>query len=105
MSSKPIIAITMGDPAGIGPEIVLKALADPIIKRVSRPLILGDWGVLERTRRGQKNPSKLICFQTNQPLLPLLDHPTAHVVCSLSALTSRAIPSGCLIQGRQPRRV
>jgi len=89
MSSKPIIAVTMGDPAGIGPEIVLKALADPIIKRVSRPLILGDWGVLERTRRGQKNPPELICFQAKQPLLPLLDHPTAHVVCSLSTLTSR----------------
>ena len=30
---KPIVAVTMGDPAGIGPEVVLKALADPAIKR------------------------------------------------------------------------
>ncbi len=50
MPYKPIIAVTMGDPAGIGPEIILKALADPMIKRVARPLILGDWGVLQRTR-------------------------------------------------------
>ena len=28
---KPIIAIPMGDPAGVGPEIVIKALADPEI--------------------------------------------------------------------------
>lgn len=33
MASKPIVAVTMGDPAGIGPEIVLKALADPAIKK------------------------------------------------------------------------
>ena len=28
------IALSMGDPAGIGPEIVLKALADPEVRRV-----------------------------------------------------------------------
>ena len=51
MSNKPIIAITMGDPAGIGPEVIVKALADPAIKKAARPLILGDWGVLQRVRR------------------------------------------------------
>ena len=57
MSSKPIIAITMGDPAGIGPEVIVKALADPAIKKAARPLILGDWGVLQRTRsRLKKSP-------------------------------------------------
>jgi len=30
MATKPIIAVTMGDPSGIGPEIILKALADPV---------------------------------------------------------------------------
>ena len=29
----PVIALTMGDPAGIGPEVVLKALADPALMR------------------------------------------------------------------------
>ena len=60
MPSKPIIAVTMGDPAGIGPEIILKALADPIVKRISRPLILGDWGVLQRAGRGKSNMKKLL---------------------------------------------
>ena len=50
MVNRPIIAVTMGDPAGIGPEIILKALADPAVKKVARPVILGDWGVLQRTR-------------------------------------------------------
>jgi len=87
MAPKPIIAVTMGDPSGIGPEIILKALADPVIKRFARPLVLGDWGVLQRARR--RNSPKLICWQPGQQLLPLLNHPAAHVICSLSALTPR----------------
>src|SRR5262245_14841303 len=38
---KPTIAITPGDPAGIGPEIVAKALRDPRIHRACRPLVVG----------------------------------------------------------------
>jgi 4-hydroxythreonine-4-phosphate dehydrogenase len=87
--TKPIIAVTMGDPAGIGPEVILKALADPVIKKLSRPLILGDWGVLQRARVRGKRLGKLICWQPGQQLLPMLDHPIAHVVCPLSALTAR----------------
>jgi len=39
---KPTIAITLGDPAGIGPEIVAKALNDPRVRRMCNPIILGD---------------------------------------------------------------
>jgi 4-hydroxythreonine-4-phosphate dehydrogenase len=89
MATKPIIAVTMGDPSGIGPEIVLKALADPIIKKFARPLVLGDWGVLQRARRSRQSSPKLIRWHPGQQLVPMLNHPTAHVVCSLSALTAR----------------
>jgi 4-hydroxythreonine-4-phosphate dehydrogenase len=37
----------MGDPAGVGPEVVLKALADPAIKPLARWIVLGDRRVLE----------------------------------------------------------
>jgi 4-phospho-D-threonate 3-dehydrogenase / 4-phospho-D-erythronate 3-dehydrogenase len=44
------IAITMGDPAGIGPEVVLKALADPAIAALdARFIIVGDRDVLAST--------------------------------------------------------
>jgi 4-hydroxythreonine-4-phosphate dehydrogenase len=46
---KPILAITMGDPAGIGPEIIVKALQLPKVWRVCRPLIIGSHPILERT--------------------------------------------------------
>ena len=45
-TSKPIVAITMGDARGVGPEVVVKALADPHLYQICRPLILGDRGVL-----------------------------------------------------------
>jgi 4-hydroxythreonine-4-phosphate dehydrogenase len=48
---RPLIAVTMGDPAGIGPEIILKALTDETVMAASRPLVIGDRGVLEQVRR------------------------------------------------------
>lgn len=44
-AEKPIIAITMGDPASIGPEIAVKALLTERLYDVCRPIIIGDTGV------------------------------------------------------------
>jgi 4-hydroxythreonine-4-phosphate dehydrogenase len=85
MSRKPVVAVTMGDPSGIGPEVILKALADPSIKKTCNPLILADWGVLQRIR-GSGRTAKLICWKNNRPLLPLLQG-DAFVVCPLSSLS------------------
>lgn len=46
--AKPIVAIPVGDPAGIGPEIVVKALNDPTLYQVCRPLVIGDYEVVAR---------------------------------------------------------
>ena len=43
---RPTIAITMGDPCGIGPEVVAKALADPALAAMCRALVVGDAAVL-----------------------------------------------------------
>ena len=43
---KPIIALSMGDPAGVGPELVLKALAEPAAWEICRPMVVGDAQVL-----------------------------------------------------------
>lgn len=42
MSNLPFIGITMGDPSGIGPEIISKVLDDPEIYEICRPVVLGD---------------------------------------------------------------
>jgi 4-hydroxythreonine-4-phosphate dehydrogenase len=44
---KPIIAIPMGDPAGIGPEIVVKALVNKEVQQVAKCVVIGDRKVLE----------------------------------------------------------
>ncbi|PYO18841.1 MAG: 4-hydroxythreonine-4-phosphate dehydrogenase PdxA, partial [Candidatus Rokuibacteriota bacterium] len=38
---QPILGVTMGDPAGIGPEIVARAAAEPAVRRDSRPVVIG----------------------------------------------------------------
>lgn len=43
---KPIIAITLGDPAGIGPEIVVKSLSNPKVYEVCKPSVIGDKNVI-----------------------------------------------------------
>ena len=48
---KPLIAVTMGDPAGVGPEIILKALDNPLVTKSCRLVIFGDRKVLEATAR------------------------------------------------------
>jgi len=48
MPSRPLLAITIGDPAGVGPEIVLKALARPAIRERCRALVIGDARILQR---------------------------------------------------------
>ncbi|ASS37717.1 4-hydroxythreonine-4-phosphate dehydrogenase PdxA [Mogibacterium pumilum] len=45
---KPIIAVTMGDPAGIGPEIVAKSIADKATFDIARCIIVGDKKVMEK---------------------------------------------------------
>ncbi len=46
--TRPAIAVTMGDPAGVGPEICLKALADPRVGQVCAPVIVGSAAVLAK---------------------------------------------------------
>ena len=49
--SKPFIAVPIGDPAGIGPEIVTKALADPIVEEGAACVVVGDKKIMENAIR------------------------------------------------------
>jgi 4-hydroxythreonine-4-phosphate dehydrogenase len=48
---RPVLGITMGDPAGIGPEIAARALADQKVRETARPLVIGDARVMEGAAR------------------------------------------------------
>ncbi|MFA4966839.1 MAG: 4-hydroxythreonine-4-phosphate dehydrogenase PdxA [Candidatus Margulisiibacteriota bacterium] len=53
---RPIIGITMGDPAGIGPEVCVKALSDAEVNRTARCLVVGDARVLSYAVKISKLP-------------------------------------------------
>jgi 1,2-dihydroxy-3,5-cyclohexadiene-1,4-dicarboxylate dehydrogenase len=48
MNDKPRIAIAVGDPAGVGPEVSLKAALAAAVRSACRPVLVGDASVLER---------------------------------------------------------
>ena len=56
----PLLAITMGDPAGIGPEVIAKALAMPAIRRRCRPVVIGSAPVMEATVKSLRLPLKVV---------------------------------------------
>ncbi len=51
LNQLPIVALTIGDPAGIGTEIVIKALADSQVARLARWIVVGDSSVVEVVER------------------------------------------------------
>jgi 4-phospho-D-threonate 3-dehydrogenase / 4-phospho-D-erythronate 3-dehydrogenase len=63
--ARPIIGITMGDAAGVGPEIIMKALAVPEVYEISRPLVIGDARRLRKA--GQIVGSKLSVRPIQKP--------------------------------------
>ena len=46
--ARPLVGLTMGDVAGIGPEVIVKGWADPRLHALARPLVIGDPGAIER---------------------------------------------------------
>lgn len=59
MTNRPILAITMGDPASIGPEIAVKALLRPEVYEICRPLLVGDAKVFEQIIDKLQLPAKI----------------------------------------------
>ncbi|MCA1816776.1 MAG: 4-hydroxythreonine-4-phosphate dehydrogenase PdxA [Acidobacteria bacterium] len=86
-ATKPRVGVTMGDPAGIGPEVVLKAVAEESVRGVCVPVIVGDAQLLAHTarkldlqcgyeivRRGESLPDGL-----DEPVIFHLDNVREHV--------------------------
>jgi 4-hydroxy-L-threonine phosphate dehydrogenase PdxA len=45
---RPLVGLTMGDIAGIGPEVIARGWLDPQLHDLARPLVVGDPAILER---------------------------------------------------------
>ena len=90
---KPIIAVTMGDPAGIGPEIILKALRHGNWHKKSIPLVLGDLGVMDfyTSLLGLKVPLVSVQEEDIENLLPIEE---GAYILSLSSLDATRFSPG-----------
>jgi len=100
---KPRIGITLGDPAGIGPEVALKAVRDPKILAAVRPVLLGPRAALEHYARRLKLRARLsispgfpdkpatggiIAVETGDFDLPKIPFGQVHVECGRAALAA-----------------
>src|SRR5271166_2604741 len=47
-SKRPLVGLTMGDVAGIGPEVIARGWSDPRLHALARPLVIGDPAMLAR---------------------------------------------------------
>ncbi|MHC4637781.1 MAG: 4-hydroxythreonine-4-phosphate dehydrogenase PdxA [Planctomycetota bacterium] len=86
ISQQPVIGITAGDPAGIGPEIVVKALEDPQIRKAAKFIIFGMdeqlryaadkaeietfWGRHQHEKIGRDYPHKVVVADYDEYAIP-----------------------------------
>ncbi|MBI5967861.1 MAG: 4-hydroxythreonine-4-phosphate dehydrogenase PdxA [Deltaproteobacteria bacterium] len=85
---KPRIAITMGDPRGIGPEVVAKAFARVHLSKVCTPLVLGDRHILDRAIKSMRLGLEIVeVGEQSQEVWP-----GVLPVFSLSNLPARRLP-------------
>lgn len=89
----PRIGITMGDPAGIGPEVVLKAVAEEEIRRACIPVIIGDAQLLAHTARTLDLQSGYDIVRAEEPF-PEHSEPVIYHLGNVSGFIEPGIESG-----------
>src|SRR6476620_2959155 len=90
----PRIGITMGDPAGIGPEVVLKAVAEEEIRRICIPVIIGDAQLLAHTARTLDLQSGYDIIRTEETFPDQLSEPVIYHLDNISGFIEPGIESG-----------
>ncbi len=58
--SKPLLALTMGDPAGVGPEIIVGAWSETVVHDWCRPVVVGHAGILRRAVKLWQTNTKVV---------------------------------------------
>ncbi|MBL9124464.1 MAG: 4-hydroxythreonine-4-phosphate dehydrogenase PdxA [Planctomycetaceae bacterium] len=61
---KPLVGITMGDPSGVGPEVIVGAWTSPAVHAVCRPVVLGHPAVLARAAKLLQNGVEVFALES-----------------------------------------
>jgi 4-hydroxythreonine-4-phosphate dehydrogenase len=88
----PVLGLTMGDPAGIGPEICLRALCEPAVKKICTPVLFGDVAVLKRA--ASKNFAARDCRTISMADWKNLDPVTEPLIVDCGAIDAKKIRPG-----------
>lgn len=64
----PLLGLTMGDPAGIGPEVIAKVVAGRALRRICYPIVIGSLPVMERTIKALRLRLKAFRVDGHEPL-------------------------------------
>ena len=59
---RPRVALTMGDVAGVGPEVIARAWSDPTLHRLCQPLVIGDPDVLRKAIALVSSPAGVVAI-------------------------------------------
>ncbi|HYG22215.1 MAG TPA: 4-hydroxythreonine-4-phosphate dehydrogenase PdxA [Verrucomicrobiae bacterium] len=94
MSARPVLGLTMGDPAGIGPEICLRALSEPSVLDQCVPVLFGDAGVLDKVSR------LALGSAAHAPRLLTLEEWERTAITDAAVVDCRAIDAAAVEPGR-----
>jgi 4-hydroxythreonine-4-phosphate dehydrogenase len=92
--NRPVIGISMGDPAGVGPEIIVKALNNPQIHTLCLPIVIGDITILKKAMKFLSVP--LDIFPVDHPSKAKNDSKSISIINASDLrenLTSLAAPT------------
>ena len=95
--ARPRVGVTMGDPAGIGPEVVLKAVAEEEVRRACVPVIVGDAQLLAHTARKLDLECGYEVIRRDEPLPADLSdspHPVIYHLDNINASIEPGVESG-----------
>jgi len=93
LENRPRIAITMGDPAGVGPEIIVKMFQDRSVYNFSCPLIVGDATFLNEVALKLASSLSIIPIPSPQESSPGRDTSLSrHHICLVQILRKKHPP-------------
>lgn len=91
--ARPLLAITMGDPAGVGPEVVVSALSRRQVRAACRPLVIGD-------ARGLRRAAEALARRFSPKLVETAseadEHPSRICLLDLANADPEQIPVGAV---------
>ena len=91
---RPRVGVTMGDPAGIGPEVVLKAVAEPEVLAACAPVIVGDAQLLAHTARTLDLRCGYDIVRRGEPLPAGAAGPVIYHLDNIRGLVAPGVESG-----------